>query len=132
MFFSNFFLGIIFVLSLLVYVNPSYSLTENFFYSPDSEINGLTYDDWAIKYWQWQLNFPNSIQPTEEKCVIGNESSVLFLGNPIFAFYLEDNIFTPENEGVLEYECTIPSNKPIFVHGSVRNLQKRNCIRKET
>ena len=107
----------IIVLSLLVYVNPSYSLTDDFFYPSDSIVNGLTYDDWAIKYWQWQVSFPNSIQPTKEKCVIGNESSVLFLGNPIYAFDLEDNFFTPEDESLLVYECTIPSTKPIFIQG---------------
>ena len=118
MIFSKFFFVIISVLCFLqVYVNPSYSLTDDFFYSSDSIINGLTYDDWAIKFWEWQVTFPNSIQPTKEKCIIGNESSVLFLINPIFGIDIEDNIFTPEDEGVLVYECTIPSNKPIFVQG---------------
>ena len=79
----------IIVLSLLIYVNPSYSLTDDFFYPQDSLVNGLTYDEWAIKYWQWQVSLPNSIQPTKEKCIIGNESSVLFLGNPIYAFKIK-------------------------------------------
>ena len=117
----------IIVLSLLAYVNPSYSLSDDFFYSTNSIVNGLTYDEWAIKYWEWQVNFPNSVQPTKEKCVIGNEYSVLFLGNPIYAFELKDNFFTPEDEGVLEYECTIPSNKPIFIQG-MSEICKLNSV----
>lgn len=125
--FSNFVFEMIIVLFLLVYVNPSYSLSDDFFYPPDSIVNGLNYDDWAIKYWEWQVSFPNSIQPAKEKCVIGNESSVLFLGNPIYAFDLEDNIFTPQDEGLLEYDCTIPSDKPIYVHG-MSEICKLNSV----
>lgn len=115
--FSSLIFGIIILLFLLVYVNHPYSLSDDFFYPPDAIVNGLTFDEWSIKYWEWQVSFPNSIQPTKEKCVIGNEYSVLFLANPIYAFELSDNFFTPENEGLLEYECTIPSDKPIYIHG---------------
>jgi len=114
---NNSIFGIILLFSLLGYINPLYSLADNFFYSSHSIVNGLSFDEWAIKYWEWQVSFPNSVDPTKEKCAIGNESSMLFLLNPIFAYDLQDNFFTPEDEGVLTYECTIPSNKPIFVQG---------------
>ena len=119
--------GIIIVLFLVVYVNSSYSLSDDFFYPPDAIVNGSTFDEWSIKYWEWQVSVPNSIEPTKEKCVIEDEYPVLFLGNPIYAFELKDNFFTPDDEGVLEYECTIPSNKPIYIHG-MSEICKLNSV----
>ena len=119
--------GIIIVLFLVVYVNSSYSLSDDFFYPPDAIVNGSTFDEWSIKYWEWQVSVPNSIEPTKEKCVIEDEYPVLFLGNPIYAFELKDNFFTPDDEGVLEYECTITSNKPIYIHG-MSEICKLNSV----
>ena len=119
--------AIIIVLFLVVYVNSSYSLSDDFFYPPDAIVNGSTFDEWSIKYWEWQVSVPNSIEPTKEKCVIEDEYPVLFLGNPIYAFELKDNFFTPDDEGVLEYECTIPSNKPIYIHG-MSEICKLNSV----
>ena len=99
------------VFSLLVYLNPSYSLSDDFFYPPASIVNGLTYDEWAIKYWEWQVSYLTSFQ--QEKCVINNEHSVLFLANAIYAY----NLTTWNAPGIIKYECTIPSDKPIYVHG---------------
>jgi hypothetical protein len=127
MIFNRFIFGMIIVLFLLFYINSSYSLSDDFFYPPDSIVNGSTYYEWSIKYWEWQVSVPNSIQPTNEKCIINNEYPVLFLGNPIYAYELEDNFFTPEDESVLEYECTIPSNKPIYIHG-MSEICKLNSI----
>ena len=32
-------------------------------YNPDSKIYGLSYGQWTVKWWQWALSFPKSINP---------------------------------------------------------------------
>ena len=55
---SIYFIGIIFLLCCIIYIHPSYSLTEDLVYPIYSKVNGLSYEDWAIKYWQWWVTVP--------------------------------------------------------------------------
>ena len=111
-------LGLIFLFCCITYINQSYSSTDDIVYPIDSKVDGLSYKDWAIKYWQWwvtvtknpDINSEFKYSPQlSEKCFIGDEYPVLFLVNPIIAYHLEGN--------KKEYECSIPSDKPIFVLG---------------
>lgn len=111
-------LGTIFLLCCITYINTSYSLTEDLVYPIDSKINGSSYEDWAIKYWQWWATVPKNPDMDStfkyspqllEKCFIGDDFPVLFLVNPIIVYHLDGNKKV--------YDCNIPANKPIFVLG---------------
>lgn len=106
--FHQYFLVIV-LFSSSVYINYAYSLTDDFFYPYGSKINGSSYEDWAIKYWQWYVTIPKSLDLPKEKCFLNDDFAVLFLVNPIAA--------NSAPSKTISYDCIIPSNKPIFING---------------
>jgi len=109
--------GISILLSLIFNINTVFSSTNDLVYPLDSKINGYSYEEWAIKYWQWWISLPSNSNSDDfdynpeilNKCFLGSDFPVLFFVNPIVTYYLDGNKKV--------YDCTIPSNKPIFIVG---------------
>ncbi len=81
-------------------INPGVAPVEEKHY-------GLTYGEWAIKWWQWALESPKNENPltetTGDRCAIGQGGPVWFLG----ATWASDVNQITRN-------CTIPSGVGIF------------------
>lgn len=105
---------------LLLFINQAFASINDMVYPADSKIEGLTYKQWAPKFWQWWATLPNAQNATgpssgeadamHNKCFLNDNSSVIMLANPIIGAYVFGN--TPHT-----YECTIPHDKPILVVG---------------
>jgi hypothetical protein len=104
---------------LFLFINQAYSSINDIVYPADSKIEGLTYKQWAPKFWQWWVTLPNAQNATapsgetdamHDTCFLNNNSPVIMLANPIIGAYVFGN--TPHT-----YECTIPHDKPILVVG---------------
>jgi hypothetical protein len=119
-----------FLISILI-VNQGFSLTSDLVYPADSKISGLSYKQWAEKYWQWWMSLPRSPQAKgasyadsmNDTCFLDNNSPVIFLANPIIGIL--SNVRHP-----LTYECTISHTKPIFVLG-ISELCNYNAPRED-
>ena len=99
--------------------NQAFSSINDLIYPADSKILGMTYKQWAPKFWQWWATLPNlknATAPTGEteamhdSCFLNMTSPIIFLANPIIGAYVFGN--APHT-----YECTIPHDKPILVVG---------------
>jgi hypothetical protein len=114
------FLGFLLLVPILfLFVNQAFSSINDMVYPSDSKILGLTYKQWAPKFWQWWVSLPNLKNATSpsgetdamhDKCFLNSTSPVIFLANPIIGAYVFGN-------AAHTYECTIPQNKPILVDG---------------
>jgi hypothetical protein len=76
------------------------------FFSSDSKPYGISFQDWAAKWWQWIISIPTKdnprLDPTGIKCELNqNEKNVWFLAQV--------------NEGHVERHCVIPVGKSIFI-----------------
>lgn len=79
---------------------------DNLIYSIDSQPNGLDYSEWAIEWWRWYLSISKEDSPaldtTGESCTQNqNNPHVWFLAGTF--------------GGSAERECTVPSDKALFV-----------------
>jgi hypothetical protein len=85
----------------------------NLIYPPLSNPLGIPYKDWGIKFFQWWLSIPKEIHPFSDpsrvNCFMGMGESVVFFPDPIIS---DLNKPTPIN-----YDCTIPSDRNIFLPG---------------
>lgn len=76
------------------------------YFTPDSKPFGLTYGQWTVKWWQWALSTPKSINPvlddTGKNAYVNQNESVWFLAGTF-----------GENK-VPRRVCTIPSGKPVL------------------
>lgn len=80
-------------------------------FSPDSDPYGLSYPEWAAKWWQWALSIPVDNNPvtdtTGEKCAVNQNGPVWYLAGTL--------------GGLTDRSCTIPAEKaillPILNHG---------------
>lgn len=114
------FISLLLLLPLISsFINQAFSSAHDLAYPADSKIEGLTYKQWATKFWQWWATLPNAQNATgpsgetdamHDTCFLNNESPVIFLANPIIGSYVFGN--NPHT-----YECTIPHGKPILVVG---------------
>ena len=104
---------------LFLFVNQAFSSINDMVYPADSKIQGLTYKQWAPKFWQWWVTLPNAKNATSpsgetdamhDKCFLNSTSPVIYLANPIIGAYVFGNT-------AHTYECTIPHDKPILVDG---------------
>ena len=81
------------------------SINEGVF-AIDSNPYGLSYEDWAIKWWQWIYSMPVEINPmidnTGERCGEGQGSLPVFF-------------LSSAGGSVVERTCTIPAGKAILV-----------------
>ena len=104
---------------LFSFINQAFSSINDIVYPADSKIEGLTYKQWAPKFWQWWVSLPNARNATtptgetdamHDTCFLNSNSPVIMLTNPIIGAYVFGNT-------AHTYECTIPHDKPIFVDG---------------
>lgn len=75
-------------------------------FSPDSEVFGMTYTEWTVRWWQWLLSVPREYSPATD----------------ISGLYASQNQDVPNVwflagtfGGHAERTCTIPSGKAIFM-----------------
>lgn len=72
--------------------------------APDTNPLGLSYGEWAAKWWQWVYSIPRDQNPlydeTGENCAVKQIGSVWFLVGTF--------------GGSITRECTIPSNTSLF------------------
>jgi hypothetical protein len=72
--------------------------------APDTNPQGLSYGEWAAKWWQWVYSIPQDENPlydeTGTKCAVKQTGSVWFLVGTF--------------GGSITRECTIPSNTSLF------------------
>jgi hypothetical protein len=73
-------------------------------YSTDSSPEGITYQEWTARFWQWLYSLTVNQHPREnytpEKCANGQQGPVWFLEAPL--------------SGKQERTCTVPAGKPIL------------------
>lgn len=67
---------------------------------------GVPYEDWMIKWWQWNMQIPKEqhpqvVDPNLIKCPVGESGNVSFL--------------TQTLQGKSEYSCTIPAGHAIMI-----------------
>jgi len=66
---------------------------------------GIPYEDWMIKWWQWNIQIPKqqhpNANPSLTKCPVGESGSVSFL--------------TQRLQGESHYTCTIPTGHAIMI-----------------
>jgi len=69
-----------------------------------SKPHGLSYSEWAAKWWQWALETPASVHPLLEigNCNVGQSGKVWFLGG------------TFANSPGIERDCTVPASTALF------------------
>jgi hypothetical protein len=84
---------------------------------------GLTYSDWAERWWNWAVGIPadkNPLKdPTGERCAIGQEGPVWFLGAA-----------WSEGPKPIIRECTVPSDTALFFpifNGETNELEEEKC-----
>jgi hypothetical protein len=74
-------------------------------YSIDSKPYGLSYPQWAAKWWQWLLSIPSDKSPAADKtginCAIGQKGPVWFLAGTF--------------GGSATRTCSVPLGKAIFL-----------------
>ena len=49
---------------LFSFINQAFSSINDLVYPADSKIEGLTYKQWAPKFWQWWVSLPNARNAT--------------------------------------------------------------------
>jgi hypothetical protein len=94
-----------FILSVSIVVGPVSAYTIDLF-SKDELINGVSYEDWVAKYWQYLATetpdvFTKVIH--ENGCHIHQEDSVVMLMDPAVV------------SGSINQECTIPADRAILI-----------------
>ena len=106
-------LSMICLLIPVLFTSTSKATTDNLLYPPSSNPLGIPYKDWGIKFFQWWLSVPKEIHPFSDprrvNCFIGMGESVVFFPDPIIS-HLNEQI-------PINYECTIPSDRTIFIPG---------------
>jgi hypothetical protein len=75
---------------------------------PNSRPYGLTYTEWAEKWWQWGLSIPADenpfLDPDGRFCGVGQSGPVFFLAGSF-------------NSGTFVRECTVPAGKALLITG---------------
>lgn len=98
------------ILSLWLTSFPESSATTNNLIYPieENDIYGKNYSEWSAKWWELLQSFPNNINPaadiTGERCNDGQTDPDMF-----FLYGTLGSLFD------VKRECTIPSNKSIFI-----------------
>src|SRR5919112_1442603 len=84
------------------------------FYSPDSPPAGVkSLEPLIAKWWNWEVTIPITVDENWPQClkgdggVIGNNQSVVFLGNPSFA--------TAQNVNARNQKCEISSSQLLYL-----------------
>ena len=78
------------------------------FYDHASIPYGLTYGQWTVKWWQWALSFPKSINP-----VIDPVGKLANLKQPHNVFFLAGNLVVL-TKTFQERKCSVPFGKSIL------------------
>jgi hypothetical protein len=99
----------------LFHSNMVIASTEELVYPPTSNPVDTPYKEWGMKFFQWWLSNPKTINPltTSEhgisyECFIGVADHVVFLADPMVSLALGPPV---------TYNCTIPADRPILVLG---------------
>jgi hypothetical protein len=74
---------------------------------PHSSAFGMTYEEWAAKFWQWAASVPAGDEHPlfadgEMDCSVGQEGKVWFLGG------------TYSESGIADRTCEVPTGKALF------------------
>ena len=73
----------------------------------DTEILGMSYEDWTIKFWQWLYSIPADRNPALDKT--GAHCAVAQFGQPVFNL-----VFSDGSPGVVR-RCTLRVNQHILI-----------------
>jgi hypothetical protein len=78
----------------------------------DSKPNGLTYEEWSARHWQWLYSMPVDAHPLFETAdaSAGQKGEVWFLGGTFSAIELEPGVVV----GLANRDITIPPGKKLF------------------
>jgi hypothetical protein len=79
------------------------------FYKLNSKPYGLTYGQWTVKWWQWALSFPKSLNP-----VIDPVGKFANMKQPNQVFFLAGKFGSLENV-FPNRKCTVPLGKSILL-----------------
>lgn len=73
--------------------------------SPKASPHGMTYEEWAARWWQWALSAPVPVNPlldtTGEDCAVGQTGKVWFLAGTL-------------GSGSVTRTCTVPVGTALF------------------
>ena len=75
-------------------------------YLKGSTLDGVPYEDWMTKWWQWNMQIPKEQHPAIigsalKSCPVGDSGNVSFLSHSL--------------QGKTEYSCTIPAGHAIMI-----------------
>jgi hypothetical protein len=78
----------------------------------NSDPNGLTYEEWSARHWQWLYSMPIDAHPLFDTADVsaGQKGEVWFLGGTFSAIELEPGVVV----GMANRTVTIPSGKKLF------------------
>ena len=101
-------------------------------YSIDEKPNGLTYDNWTAKWWQWALSIPQDVNPigdtTGKYCGQDQEGPVWFLVGT-FGGAAERTCEIPEGKAILipllTTECNYLENPELKTESELRTCAKQ-------
>jgi hypothetical protein len=78
------------------------------FFGPDSKPFDKSYGEWTVKWWQWALGTPRSINPVVDET--GKNASV---NQPTDVWFLAGK-FGDENKSFPQRQCTVPAGRAIL------------------
>lgn len=79
------------------------------FFTSESKPYGKTYGEWTVKWWQWALSIPKSINPVVDET--GKNAGV---NQPAADVWFLAGKFGSENKNFPHRECIIPAEKAIL------------------
>jgi hypothetical protein len=101
-----FFIGVYGLLNLLNTTAYSSSLDKGI-YPIHSDPYGKSYGEWLAKWWQWVTSLPTSgsqeLGTPSDNCIVGKDDPNVWL------------LSSEGSGGSLQYECTIPIGKALFI-----------------
>lgn len=105
---------------------------ESVIFSPDSEVLGMTYTEWTVRWWKWLLSVPREHSPANDNSGLNasqnqDHPNVWFLAGT-FGGYAERRCMIPRGKAiflpVINYECSFAATPGIRTEAELESRCK--------